>query len=227
MRDGGCRLAHRLEMAFNLIYVLHAPTELLKEHGMSVNPTMPTTGTSWTDDPAALIASGENKGYRQDSCVWNVAWNELHAQGKGAENSASRVAAVAQALIKQYNDGVAKGTIHDGQNISNPNDVTTGQLTVMAHEAEPDKTPVPVSAPASSSAAPYHPFVGPLPEGEVRPVVDSRGQIVPGSDAGVLPPGSNEEWPFIGPLAVGVPRPLVDSNGTIVPGSLAGVQPPA
>ena len=188
---------------------------------MSTESTMPTTGTAWTDNPAALMASGAHKGYRQNTCVWNVAWNELHAQGKGAENNPDRVAALAQALVNQFNSDVAKGKIHDEPSISNPNDVTTGQLTALANATDPDKA-APPSAGATPPATPYHPFVGPIAAGKPRPVVDNNGQIVPGSNAGSLPPGVTEEWPFTGPLPVGTPRPLVDSNGSIVPGSRAG-----
>jgi hypothetical protein len=111
-----------------------------KEHEMSVTPVMPTTGTAWTDDPAALITTGAHKGFKQDTCVWNVAWNELRAQGKGAENTPSLVAKFSAAIIKQFNEEVAKGEIH-GQAISNPNDVTTGELTVMAKATYPGVPP--------------------------------------------------------------------------------------
>jgi hypothetical protein len=160
---------------------------------MSVTPVMPTTGTAWTDDPAALITTGAHEGFRQNTCVWNVAWNELHAQGKGGENSPSLVAKLAEAIIKQYNDEVAKGEIH-GQSISNPNEVTTGELTVMAKATYPGVSPATASSPATSGTAAVHPFIGPIAPGVTRPMVNDRGEIV---------------HPFIGPLPPGVPRPWV------------------
>jgi len=168
---------------------------------MSVTPVMPTTGTAWTDDPAALITTGAHKGFKQDTCVWNVAWNELRAQGKSGENTPSLVAKFAAAIIKQFNDEVAKGEIH-GQSISNPNDVTTGELTVMAKATYPGVSPATAGSPAPSgttpkttpSTAPLQPFIGPIAPGVTRPMVNGMGQIV---------------QPFIGPLAPGLPRPMV------------------
>jgi hypothetical protein len=176
---------------------------------MSVTPVMPTTGTAWTDDPAALITTGAHKGFKQDTCVWNVAWNELHAQGKGAENTPSLVAKFAAAIIKQFNEEVAKGEIH-GQAIANPNDVTTGELTVMAKATDPGVSPATAGSPTPAgttpkttpkttpSTAPLQPFIGPIAPGVIRPMVNGMGQIVP-----------SFMDPFVDPLAPGLPPPVV------------------
>jgi hypothetical protein len=99
-----------------------------------INGVMPTTGTLWVENQDAA-KTGDNAGYKPADCVWNVAWNELHAQGNGAENDASRVNACAATLVNDYNDGVAQGKIQGGHRIDNANVVTTDQLTAMAGEA--------------------------------------------------------------------------------------------
>jgi hypothetical protein len=137
-------------MAPNLFYVIH---ELHEESEMS-DSIMPMAGAVWTADPEALITSGENKGYKKDTCMWNVAWNKLRSQNKGAQNDAASVAALVQTLLAQYDQEVEKGKIKE-PSITNANDVTTGQLTALAHVADPT-APTP-----TASATPPSPLIHP------------------------------------------------------------------
>ncbi len=114
-----------------------------------IDALMPTTGIEWVADQEAA-KSGPNQGFKPPDCAWNVAWNELHKEGNGAENDPNAVAACVATLVNDYNDGVSKGQIQGGHHISNADVVTTDQLTSMAGDAEATakaaNPPVPKSA---------------------------------------------------------------------------------
>jgi len=95
-----------------------------------IDALMPVTGTEWIADQEAA-KSGPNQGFKPPDCVWNVAWNELHAEGNGKENDPSAVAACVKTLVNDYNAGVG-----NGHPISNADVVDIDQLTSMAGDAD-------------------------------------------------------------------------------------------
>jgi hypothetical protein len=140
----------------------------LQEKAMGVaGVTMPLTGSAWHGSAAELSSSG----YRSNDCVWNLAWNQLHEETPGAENDDAKVQARVTELINTYN-----ASVPSGQQIDNPNVVTSQQITDIE------------KAYLTKAESTDQPFIGPLPVGVPRPVVDpSGGYIVPGSVAPTHP----------------------------------------
>jgi uncharacterized protein YjcR len=89
----------------------------------SISPIPPAM--AWASDQEAT------NGYKRDDCVWNLASNELQAQGSGGENDPSKVQARVAQLVSAYNAAVASGDLHGSAPIANPNVVTVAQLGTM------------------------------------------------------------------------------------------------
>jgi hypothetical protein len=83
---------------------------------------MPQTGTEWTSNPAAT----DKNGYKKDDCLYNLAWNQLEATGKGAQNDPNAVMTRVSQLVEEYNKTAASS---GAQPITNENDVTSGQIS--------------------------------------------------------------------------------------------------
>jgi hypothetical protein len=180
---------------------------------MSVYLSIPAAVT-WTADQEAA------NGYKTDDCVWNLASNELQAEGKGAQNDPHDVQAQVNELVGDYNSALRAGKVPHGTLIINPGRVTVSQLTYM-ESLDPPKpattssasptaaTPSPkaVTSPATPTEAP---FVGPLP-------VSTSGPMAFGNISPIL-----GEPSFGSPLPI-TNRPMVyesgPKKGQIVPGS--------
>jgi len=180
---------------------------------MSVYLSIPTA-VAWTTDQEAA------NGYKTDDCVWNLASNELQAEGKGTQKDPHDVQAQVNELVSDYNSAVSGGKVPHGTLIISPNKVTVSQLTYM-ESLDPPKaatSPSPAANTALSSpkaatapATPTEgPFVGPLPVSMGGPT--TFGNVLP-----IL-----GQPTFAGPLPI-THRPMVyesgPNTGQIVPGS--------
>jgi hypothetical protein len=145
--------------------------------------TMPKTGVNWVGPADTLEANG----YRRNDCAWNLAWNQLHADKRGAENDPAAVQARVTELINDYNDSVPSS-----QRITNPNLVTSQQITAMEN-AYLAKHP----SPPESQGPPPSSYIDLHPPGWHPPEV--------------LPPGTQGPPPLHNPQATSGPTGYPDS----------------
>jgi hypothetical protein len=87
--------------------------------------------------------------YKRVDCVWNLASDELQAQGKDGKVDPSAVTTEVNTLINNYNSAVRAHTIH-GPQITNPDKVTVSELTAM-EKAASGAAPTTASLPATRS----------------------------------------------------------------------------